>query len=78
MAELLRFHRQPAKYFLNRRLKVWFELNEANIEDSEPFELDGLQHYQLKSLLLDAHLLEHNQCLTVHSGLVRPNNATAD
>ncbi|MDF2411503.1 exodeoxyribonuclease V subunit gamma [Aeromonas sp. 2HA2] len=58
LAELLRFYRQPAKYFLNRRLKVWFELNEANIEDSEPFELDGLQHYQLKALLLDAHLAQ--------------------
>lgn len=58
LAELLRFYRQPTKYFLNRRLKVWFELNEANIEDSEPFELDGLQHYQLKDLLLDAHLAE--------------------
>lgn len=60
LAELLRFYRQPARYFLNRRLKVWFELNEANIEDSEPFELDGLQHYQLKSLLLEAHLREGN------------------
>ncbi|MDM5125108.1 exodeoxyribonuclease V subunit gamma [Aeromonas rivipollensis] len=58
LAELLRFYRQPTKYFLNRRLKVWFELNEANIEDSEPFELDGLQHYQLKALLLDAHLAQ--------------------
>ncbi|HHQ4448868.1 TPA: exodeoxyribonuclease V subunit gamma, partial [Aeromonas hydrophila] len=58
LAELLRFYRQPARYFLNRRLKVWFELNEANIEESEPFELDGLQHYQLKDLLLDAHLAE--------------------
>ena len=48
LAELLRFYRQPARYFLNRRLKVWFELEEATIEDSEPFELDGLQHYQLK------------------------------
>lgn len=58
LAELLRFYRQPAKYFLNRRLKVWFELDEAEIEDSEPFELDGLQNYQLKALLLDAHLAE--------------------
>lgn len=58
LAELLRFYRQPARYFLNRRLKVWFELEEAAIEDSEPFELDGLQHYQLKALLLDAHLTE--------------------
>jgi exodeoxyribonuclease V gamma subunit len=37
---------------------VWFELEEATIEDSEPFELDGLQHYQLKALLLDTHLTE--------------------
>ena len=58
LAELLRFYRQPARYFLNRRLKVWFELEEVTIEDSEPFELDGLQHYQLKALLLDAHLTE--------------------
>ncbi|WOX48712.1 exodeoxyribonuclease V subunit gamma [Aeromonas sp. XH] len=58
LAELLRFYRQPARYFLNRRLKVWFELEEATIEDSEPFELDGLQHYQLKALLLDAHLTD--------------------
>ncbi|MBL0608478.1 exodeoxyribonuclease V subunit gamma [Aeromonas caviae] len=58
LAELLRFYRQPARYFLNRRLKVWFELEEATIEDSEPFELDGLQHYQLKALLLDSHLTE--------------------
>lgn len=58
LAELLRFYRQPAKYFLNRRLKVWFELDEAEIEDREPFELDGLQHYQLKALLLDAHLAQ--------------------
>lgn len=60
LTELLRFYRQPARYFLNRRLKVWFELNEANIEDSEPFELDGLQHYQLKALLLESHLKEGN------------------
>ncbi|MGL5597502.1 MAG: exodeoxyribonuclease V subunit gamma, partial [Aeromonas sp.] len=60
LTELLRFYRQPTKYFLNRRLKVWFEINEANIEDSEPFELDGLQHYQLKALLLDAHLAQED------------------
>ncbi len=63
LAELLRFYRQPARYFLNRRLKVWFELNEANIEESEPFELDGLQHYQLKDLLLAAHLAEGDSAM---------------
>lgn len=63
LAELLRFYRQPARYFLNRRLKVWFELNEANIEESEPFELDGLQHYQLKDLLLAAHLAQGDSAM---------------
>ncbi|MGU5582240.1 exodeoxyribonuclease V subunit gamma [Aeromonas hydrophila] len=63
LAELLRFYRQPARYFLNRRLKVWFELNEANIEESEPFELDGLQHYQLKDLLLTAHLTQGDSAM---------------
>ncbi|HAU4890080.1 exodeoxyribonuclease V subunit gamma [Aeromonas hydrophila] len=63
LAELLRFYRQPARYFLNRRLKVWFELNEANIEESEPFELDGLQNYQLKDLLLAAHLAQGDSAM---------------
>ena len=48
----------PAHQVLPQPPPAWFELNEATIEDSEPFELDGLQHYQLKALLLDAHLTE--------------------
>ena len=58
LAELLRFYRQPARYFLNRRLKVWFEPLEASVEEREPFALDALQHYQLKSTLLNAFLQE--------------------
>ena len=56
LAELLRFYRQPARYFLNRRLKVWFEPLEAGLEESEPFELDGLELYGIKQLLLDGYL----------------------
>ena len=57
LAELLRFYRQPARYFLNRRLKVWFEPLEAGLEESEPFELDGLELYGIKQLLLLAGYL---------------------
>ena len=56
LAEMLRFYRQPASYFLNRRLKVWFEELDAGLEEHEPFELDGLQRYQLRHQLLTAQL----------------------
>lgn len=58
LAELLRFYRNPARYFLNRRLKVWFELDDTRLEENEPFALDGLENYQLKDQLLTAHLNE--------------------
>jgi len=56
LAELLRFFRNPAAYFLNRRLKVWFEPLEAGLEESEPFSLDGLERYLIKQQLLEQHL----------------------
>lgn len=60
LAELLRFYRQPTRYFLNRRLKVWFEPLELALEENEPFSLDNLQLYQLKQSLLDAHLQQRD------------------
>lgn len=58
LAELLRFYRNPPRYFLNRRLRVWFEQQDLHLEESEPFSLDGLENYDLKSRLLQAHLDE--------------------
>lgn len=56
--ELLRFFRNPSQYFCNRRLKVFFEQEETLLADTEPFALDALDTYWLKSSILDALLTE--------------------
>ena len=52
LAELARFWRLPVQYFFNRRLKVFFEPARGAMEDDEPFVLDGLSRFQLRSELL--------------------------
>ncbi|MEJ2766610.1 exodeoxyribonuclease V subunit gamma [Photobacterium sp. MCCC 1A19761] len=56
LAELIRFWRLPVQYFFNRRLKVFFEPAKGAMEDDEPFALDGLGRFQLRSELLNAFL----------------------
>ena len=54
--ELLRFWRLPVEYFFNRRLHVHFGRQEDTMPDDEPFSLDNLQNYHLKSALLQARI----------------------
>lgn len=56
LAELLAFARNPVKHFFQRRLKVYFSDYSIESQDEEPFELDGLEQYQLKQQLLTAAL----------------------
>ncbi|OLQ79468.1 exodeoxyribonuclease V subunit gamma [Photobacterium proteolyticum] len=60
LAELTRFWRMPVQYFFNRRLKVYFEAAKGAMEDDEPFVLDGLDRFQLRSDLLTAFLDSHS------------------
>ncbi|WP_461538016.1 exodeoxyribonuclease V subunit gamma [Spongorhabdus nitratireducens] len=60
LSELLRFYRNPCKYFFNRRLKVWFEAEDETLEEQEPFNLDGLQRYQILGGLLESQLKHGN------------------
>ncbi|WP_117235227.1 exodeoxyribonuclease V subunit gamma [Vibrio maerlii] len=53
LVELQRFWRLPVQYFFNRRLKVMFEPPLPVMEDDEPFALNGLESYQMKSQLLE-------------------------
>ena len=57
--ELLRFFRNPSQYFCNRRLKVYFEQEETLLADTEPFALDPLDTYWLKSSMLETLLVEN-------------------
>lgn len=53
---LTSFLRNPVKHFYTQRLKVYFEQVQGALEEAEPFTLDGLQHYNLSTQLLDAAL----------------------
>ena len=46
------FLRQPVRYFFRQRLGVFFGDSAIVGEDEEPFQLDGLQRYQLEDSLL--------------------------
>ncbi|MEH6577074.1 MAG: exodeoxyribonuclease V subunit gamma [Amphritea sp.] len=59
--ELLAFVRNPVKHFFQRRLKVYFIDHAITHQDEEPFQLDGLENYQLKQLLLATALKGESQ-----------------
>ena len=48
-AELVSFFAHPARFFLRHRLGVRLEVEDATLDEEEPFELDGLERYQLRS-----------------------------
>jgi exodeoxyribonuclease V gamma subunit len=64
---LIDFFHNPAQYFLTHQLGIKIFKNHAIQEDLEPFDLDNLQSYKLKAILLplvqakqeDELLLEH-------------------
>ncbi|MCU0735643.1 MAG: exodeoxyribonuclease V subunit gamma, partial [Methylotetracoccus sp.] len=54
--QLIRFYRNPARYFLENRLSVFAGEEDIMPEDGEPFGLDALQHFGLKQELLGTRL----------------------
>ena len=52
--ELIRFLRNPARYFLTRRLGLRLPDEIEIPEDTEPFDADNLERYQLRQTLLQA------------------------
>ena len=48
LEELIRFSASPAKYFLRNRLGLHLDVYDDEIGDDEPFELSGLEAWQLK------------------------------
>lgn len=49
---LYRFVRRPVQQFFAQRFKVYLQHEVEDTQDDEPFVLDGLENYQLKSELL--------------------------
>ncbi|MBO9479862.1 exodeoxyribonuclease V subunit gamma [Salinisphaera sp. G21_0] len=54
LAELLRFYSNPSRYFFNRRLKVYFSVQDQALEETETFAMEPLENYQLKAGILDS------------------------
>ncbi|WP_438463430.1 exodeoxyribonuclease V subunit gamma [Marinomonas sp. PE14-40] len=50
--QLMRFYLNPARYFMQHRLKAYLKLQEIEENEDEPFNLDALTRYQLKEELL--------------------------
>ena len=48
-AELVSFFANPARFFLRHRLGAHLEVDDATLDEEEPFELDGLERYRLRS-----------------------------
>lgn len=49
LQRLQQFLKHPCKAFFNQRLDVYFELDEHQQDNDEPFSLDNLQQYHLKN-----------------------------
>ena len=47
LAQLERFFQHSGRYFLQQRLGVWLDEEDATLPETEPFQLDGLEKYQL-------------------------------
>lgn len=59
-SQLARFFAHPARFLIRERLGVRLELDETELESREPFQLDGLESWQLRQLLLDAQLSQRS------------------
>ncbi len=53
LAQLARFFSHPARYFLQQRLAVYYEREEASLETTEPFLLDYFARCRLNQSLVD-------------------------
>lgn len=52
LREFYSFFKDPVKYYYNKVLGIYFDINGNTLPESEMFEMDSLQSWQLKSDLL--------------------------
>lgn len=60
LAQFLSFWRHPIQAWFNQRLQVRYTQSDTELAESEPFELDALERYQLNQVLLDALINQQN------------------
>ncbi len=59
LKDLCQFFGNPAKFLLNRRLGIYLDEDAAMLEETEPFDLTGLESYLLAQGLVERRLAGH-------------------
>ncbi len=67
LASVIRFFKNPVKYFFNQRLSIRFDELSVTSQDQEPFALDSLAPFGLGNQLLEAGINAENS--DVHSAV---------
>ncbi|EKT60128.1 exodeoxyribonuclease V subunit gamma [Providencia sneebia] len=68
LEQLLRFYRHPIRAFFQQRLKVHFSIEETELPEDEPFQLDRLQRYKMNEQVLSL-LVNDEQPTHLHQAL---------
>ncbi len=79
LSGLLSFARHPIAFFFTRRLRIRLDGDMAPPEDDEIFAVDGLQAWNLKSILAQEHLRgNHTEDQTLRARGLLPHGVFAD
>ncbi len=73
--ELAVFFKNPIKQFVSKRLRL-YEPTDLELVEDEPFQLDGLEQWQLRDLLIQSWLQENTDgtaCLLAHARGMLPH-----
>ncbi len=76
LEELIRFAVSPSRHFARHRLGLHVDVRDDELDDDEPFQLDALQAWQLKSGLADWDRPSEGRAarLAAAGGLLPPGN----
>ena len=76
LEELIRFAFSPSRHFARHRLGLHLDVRDDELDDDEPFQLDALQAWQLKSDLADSGKPSELRAapLAAAGGLLPPGN----
>ncbi|GLX80455.1 RecBCD enzyme subunit RecC [Thalassotalea insulae] len=70
VGDLLSFFQHPARYFARQALSLYFEQQQSQLSDSEPFDCDHLTSYLYKQALLAQLIAEKIDTSTVNEALI--------
>ena len=78
LKQLIHFLRNPSRYFLQQGLGMQMSWEDFELEDDEPFALDGLSSYQLRQSMIEASLegqdMTEFEMRVSNGGLLPPGN----